>query len=251
MTSIAQDASSYCEVCSLASQNDDYFRNFKRHPSYTPILEHVSEELGYRYYETIFSEHIKNNALDAKINDSLGNPVIYKYPFGEFSPTTLRYLKVLSDLSMHDLNHFKIAEIGAGYGGQYVVMRQFFKPLSYDFFDLNEVESLIDKYISTLGLNDIDISYSGHSGHKRPVYDLVISNFAISECDIFTQDHYIENVIKRAKHGYITYNHMRGYSVGEFINKLTDQGKSCVVTDEIPDSRPTGHTWPSTVVIRW
>ena len=36
----------YITICEEASKNDDVFLSFKQDPRYTPILEHVSPELG-------------------------------------------------------------------------------------------------------------------------------------------------------------------------------------------------------------
>lgn len=238
MASTAEESPGYCDVCYLASNNDKYFSSFKRDISYQAILEHVNRSQGELYYSNITSKHIKSNIDLAKINDKLGNPVVYDYHFGQWSPTTLRYLKVLSDLSIYDLNNFSIAEIGAGYGGQYTVLRQFYSPKSYDFFDLEKVLPLIKKYVSNLNLEDIDISYENQFNRKkfRNEYDLLLSNYAISECDIDTQNYYFENVIRLSKRGYITFNHLRGYHIDDFLKILSSMKKDYKLVEEKPQT---------------
>ena len=58
-------------------------------------------------------------------NDRLGSPLTCDYDAcGRFSPTTLRYAKVYSDLMrlFRDLDGQRIIEIGGGYGGQCFVI---------------------------------------------------------------------------------------------------------------------------------
>jgi putative sugar O-methyltransferase len=151
------DNNTYPEVCLAAANDDTIFDSFKRNSGYTPILEHVCHSEGEEYYKNIKNKDILNNIQKFTINDKLGNPIIYNYTFGSFSPTTLRYIKVLSDLSEFSLNDKTIVEIGAGYGGQYTVLRQMFKPKKYIFVDLQPTLLLIKKYITKLELNDIEL----------------------------------------------------------------------------------------------
>lgn len=240
MSSISQDCINYCKVCDLAAKDDQFFKTFKRNNYYRAVLEHVEKEQGSLYYNELNENSvIKNNIQKASVNDRLGDPIIFDYEFGTFSPTTLRYAKVLEDIShLIELNGSRIAEIGAGYGGQYLVLRQFYKPESYSFFDLDPVLSLIKKYVDKTAQNDIALEYiSANTQHKfEKIYDLVISNYAISECDIEAQEHYISNILLKSKRGYITYNHMRGYSFEEFVLRLKNEGKNIQIFEEKPQT---------------
>jgi hypothetical protein len=57
-------------------------------------------------------------------------------------------------------------------------------------------------------------------------FDLVLSNWALSECTTEVQDRYIEHVLRRSRHGYITYNqisHLMGvesYRKQAFLDAL-------------------------------
>ena len=105
-TSIS-DNNLYPMYCYIASKNDAEFANFKRHSVYNFVLEHVSPQLGSDYLRKI----LEDNSLHLSIqdwkyilrNDSIGNPRTVQYSFGDSqivcSPTTLRYVKVLSDIS--------------------------------------------------------------------------------------------------------------------------------------------------------
>ena len=85
-----------------------------------------------------------------KQNDKIGEPNKYYYPNLKIkiSPTTLRYIKVASDLKriFGDLN-FNIVEIGCGYGGQFLILSKIFNIKSYLLIDLPIVNLLINKYL--------------------------------------------------------------------------------------------------------
>ena len=105
-TSIS-DNDRYPMYCYFASKNDAEFQNFKRNPVYTAILEHVTPEQGRDYLELILSNaEFRLSERDWKYilrNDSIGNPLTAQYTFGGMqitcSPSTLRYVKVLSDIA--------------------------------------------------------------------------------------------------------------------------------------------------------
>jgi len=93
------DYRDYLLICKLAVEKDDIFKDFKRTKDYKVILEHVSRELGQSYLNIIKKEKSLLKYLPAfKENNKVGCPITYKYDVGMFSPTTLRYSKVLLDL---------------------------------------------------------------------------------------------------------------------------------------------------------
>ena len=129
-TSIS-DYLEYKNVCLEASINDDMFNNFKRHPHYTPILEHTSYDLGLGYIKWLLENDFNTNKLEIlKTNDEQGNAVLelYPEPFGYISPSSLRYIKVLIELEklFGNLDNKNIVEIGVGYGGQCKLINDYF-----------------------------------------------------------------------------------------------------------------------------
>jgi putative sugar O-methyltransferase len=100
------------------------------------------------------------------------------------------------------LDDFKVIEIGVGYGGQCKILCDYFNIKSYDLVDLPEVLRLTEKYLSKYEYNNVNV------WDNKPEYDLVISNYAITECDREIQQYYIDNIAKKAKHGYITCNYI-------------------------------------------
>jgi putative sugar O-methyltransferase len=235
-TSIS-DNKLYPDVCRRASVDDAAFATFKSDPNYRVILEHVSVEQGERFYKEINNKDILLNINKFKANDILGCPQKFTYDFGTFSPSTLRYMKVLNDiLSSWDVEEKSIIEIGAGYGGQYFVMKQISNPKKYSFVDLPDVITLISRYLSTLGAND-NVEYIVGSNLEYVFdeeYDLIISNYGICECSESVQKYYIKEIISRSKHGYITHNQMSTYSLSSFIKELKKIDKDVAILPEVP-----------------
>ena len=111
------DDGRYVAFVRSALRDPKIFAEFKRHPDYRAILEHVSEEYGRKYLDLI----VRNDAgllgkmEQFKKNDLLGSPFLAHYPeTGEISPSTLRYVYVASELRRLFGSSLggKIAEIG-------------------------------------------------------------------------------------------------------------------------------------------
>lgn len=214
-TSIS-DYKEYIKVCENSYLTDEGFNNFKQNSDYNFILEHVTYEQGLEYIEEI----LKNCNLDLKFikkfkeNDLHGNPLLFDYgePFGLISPTTLRYIKVLSDLIKFfgSLDGMSVVEIGVGYGGQSKIIMDYFKIKEYNLIDLPEVNLLTKKYLSKFTYDNYTFLDFEKLPNKK--YDLVISNYSITECSKHIQDLYIEKVLKVSKMGYIT-----GNDIGELF----------------------------------
>jgi hypothetical protein len=187
----------YLEACKTAD-----IKNFKRDPRLTKIFEHASIEQGAAYLSLILKqtpELFKHNFT----NDLYGNPYLYEYILegGYFSPSTLQYIGVLSNLvtKFGSLDGIRIVEIGGGYGGQCRTIMDVFKPACYHIIDLSEVCELQNKYLA----NTISCS-SGFMGYGNTQYDLCISNYALSE--IPNNKEYIDKILRKSTHGYITCN---------------------------------------------
>ena len=171
----ASDNGAYPEFCYAASRHDEIFANFKRHPIYNAILEHVTGEMGKAYLEVALQNPaLKLDAEKWKIilqNDSVGNPRTATYNFGNAqitcSPTTLRYVKVLSDIiALFDTDKIKtVAEIGVGYGGQCRILMNLLPLVEYNLVDLPEVISLAEKFLNTVGLSENPVKWGGGTVH--------------------------------------------------------------------------------------
>lgn len=188
----------YLEACKTAD-----IKNFKRDPRLTKIFEHASIEQGSAYLSLILKqtpELFKYNFT----NDLYGNPYLYEYILegGYFSPSTLQYIGVLSNLvtKFGSLDGMRIVEIGGGYGGQCRTVLDVFKPNEYRIIDLYEVTRLQAAYLSDANNSDcIRLDYKIPDNN----YGLFISNYALSE--IPNNEAYID-LARRCTHGYITCN---------------------------------------------
>lgn len=209
-TSIS-DYNAYKDICLEASKNEEVFKTFKQNIAYTQILEHTSFAQGNEYLNYILKQDIDLTKLDKfKENDLQGGSTTYKYqePFNEISPSTLRYIKVLTEIKniFGSLDGFNICEIGTGYGGQAKILLDYFNIKEYNFVDLQEVLELNKRYLNKFEYKNLNFYTSDNLPDKE--YDLVISNYAFTECSKPIQDIYLSKIIKKSKRGYLTCNHI-------------------------------------------
>ena len=219
---------------------EDYssFKNFKRFKNYNKILEHLSFETGKKYLDLINKrdKSFISKGVILHEMDKLGNPIKYMYDEMNFSPTTLRYIKVSQDIKLLFGGKFnRIVEIGGGYGGQLIANDIYLKIDYYTVIDLDDVNMLIKKYVNsfltTLTYNAISLNQ-----YKVENIDLVISNYAFSELSKSIQIYYLEKVLKYASRGYLTLNCLNKkdrlnktellklFPDGEFIKEIPKTG---------------------------
>ena len=216
----------YLSACRAAAQGSDFFKNFKSHPAYRHVLEHVSYEEGQLYLDEIDIDY-KDVLDEVKENDKLGTPIQCSYDgVGMISPTTVRYLKNTSDIvNKFGTSFDSIVEIGGGYGGLCKVMSSFVKFEQYLLLDLEECNMLSKKYLSHFDLPTM--SYQPEEiVDVEENFDLLISNYALSECDRETQMMYIERFVKKSDKFYIMHNdfHADHGNMGheEFVEIMSD-----------------------------
>jgi hypothetical protein len=216
------DYSKYIEVCKGAVRDDaGQFDTFKRHPHYKTVLEHVTYQQGLEYLDIIREkcpELLKFTKAFTE-NDVIGNPRIFYYKSirETFSPTTLRYIKVVADLIelFYNLDGMDIIEIGGGYGGQCKIIHDISSPSSYTIVDLPEAMALSKKYLNRFDINNVTFGINNLEKH----YDLCISNYAFTEIDRKYQIMYAENIIKKSDKGYITCNFLGQRTKEESLSK--------------------------------
>ena len=216
----------YLSACRAAAQGSDFFKNFKSHPAYRHVLEHVSMEEGHQYLDEIEIDY-KDKLDEVKENDLYGTPITCSYDgVGQISPTTVRYLKNTSDIVTKFGTSFdSIVEIGGGYGGLCKVMSSFVKFEQYLLLDLEECNMLSRKYLSYFNLPTM--SYQAEEiVNVEDNFDLLISNYALSECNRETQMMYIERFVKKSDKFYLMHNNFHAdngnMSYEEFIDVMSD-----------------------------
>jgi hypothetical protein len=193
------------------------------------------QEVGQACFEHILQSRAVNFTVDDWLlflqNDSLGNPLIAEYNFGESqviaSPTTMRYIKVLVDLvTLFDVAVIKtVTEVGIGYGGQCRILMNTLPIERYNLIDLPEVLMLTEKFLTALNQSG-DLRYiDGTHLYNDGPCDLFISDYAFSELNKPAQDIYVEKILSKAKAGYVTWDGgifaevgmYTGYTLDEFV----------------------------------
>ncbi len=192
-------------------KNQKRFSSFKRNFYIKSIIETVDKKLGGKCLDILENRNdgiLQKGLSSVIISDAVGNPIKYKYPgyLLPMAPTTLRYLKIASDLNLLFGNKFKkVAEIGCGYGGQALVNDEILNIESIKLFDLPPVNKLIERYLNSHLFNG-SFKTTTLNQEVPEDYDLVISNYAFSELPKILQLKYIEKVLSRSKKGYLIMN---------------------------------------------
>jgi hypothetical protein len=254
-SSSASDDSTYPGFCNRAVASEDVFSSFRSSPEYTQILEHFGFEDGLAYLRRIASKHpaLLKTLHKFKINDNYGGATIFEYPdIGAFSPSTLRYVSHLGEISLHfrGLDGCNIVEIGGGYGGLCSTILSAANVRSYTIVDLPEVLELAKKWLgrtldetryAKLRFVSGIVPEAQSPTDDLEDYDLAISNFALTECIPSVQDSLISRFVRRARWGFFLYNlRHESQHPAELISKLEVAFK-CVPRAylEIPSTCPT------------
>ena len=153
-TTYANYVSSICDSGNISG--------FRVHPSYTYMLEHVSEEVGAQYLDAIlsFSSITEKEIIEfcAK-NDVVGDPAKYVYDNMCVSPTSLRYIfqahLVLTHMKATSQLNIDAVELGGGYGGLCLALFHFAPKYdihikSYKICDLPDIITLQKLYLGTV-----------------------------------------------------------------------------------------------------
>lgn len=218
-------AGAYLSSCKRAALDDRFFSVFKRDPGYRHVLEHVPFEEGQKYLDAIEIDYA-DKLNEIKENDRLGSPFVFEYPnVGVISPTTLRYIKNSSDIVGKFGTDIKsIVEIGGGYGGLCKVLSSFIKFESYLIIDLEEPNLLSRKYLSHFNLPTLS-HRSEEIDSIEENFDLLISNYAFSECERDVQMEYLEKFVKKSNKFYMMYNDFGPTNIHhkELIELLSDE----------------------------
>lgn len=219
----------YREICIRAALEDDTFNHFRSIEAYFNAVE--CGQAGE------FAAYLRKNASPKTLSlipkfrhlDSYGNPVKNMIQgLGLFSGTTLRYILIADHIAkLFTLpKDYTAVEIGAGFGGQAYILNTLMPCSHYFIYDLPEVEMLINRMMSTLSVNHV-FCLNSHAELPVDSIDLLISNYALSECDRITQLDYFNRVVAKAKRGYILFNDSNihdHFSLDEFIQLFYANG---------------------------
>jgi hypothetical protein len=195
--------------CIKIAESPELFNTFKqnhifRHVIGNDLLSKETADILYKNIETDLS--ILDKISVYKTNDIYGSPNLYDYPLtGNISPGTLYFLNILQSLKNHfgDISNFDIVEIGSGYGGQAKIILDH-SVKSYSMIDVLPTLNLCKKYLSAFEYENVNF----YDSNVIPTntYDLVISNWCLSEFDETGILNYIESVIRYCNNGYFLMN---------------------------------------------
>jgi len=237
----------YLGACTAAAESDALFNKFRRNQSYVKILEHVGYQHGLEYIDAIKKEigdaGISRDGDKWKAGDAFGGP---KQNFfsavGSISPSTLRYARIAYDIKkcFGDIADKSICEIGSGYGGQVRMLSALFGCDDFTIIDLLPPIQLAKKYLEKYQI--YPMCYCSDMISTIQIEpDIVISNYAFSELDSDEQIVYYNNVIRRAKCGYMLYNKTRGSLEIKTMQKMLKN--SIIIPEGISGSRSEILIW--------
>ncbi len=240
------DNGEYPELALKAALDPATFSIFRRHPSYTPVLEHVSRKQGEEYLKIIREKYnFKDDEIFQIIKPLMyiGNPRLLKIndlPY-KISTTALRYLKIGLDIKeLTGDNIGNVVEIGCGYGGQAIILDKLLEIKSYTFYDLWQVNLLIKRFIedSNFSSKYTLSTLKEDSNNNMNSWDFCISNYAFSELPKALQEMYIKRVLNNTKRGYMLMNSGLSGDYGNIKNlsqkELLDKFSHASIHDEVP-----------------
>lgn len=239
------------DVCKKAVHDDHYFRNFKRDPIYTLFFENLNFEQGKEILAKVEPNLLQPELLEKyRLSDSFGGCFLYSFEkIGQFSSSTLRYVKIASDLkkSFGSLDGMHIVEIGGGHGALCKIIHDIATPASYMIVDNKETLSLAKKALSLQGLNNIH--FVRPEKLKKESWDLIISDYSFTESSQHLQKAYVDKIFNQTPRGYLTCNffakHFRVRPMPKKTLLKSLQKREIQFAEELP------HTGPENFVAIW
>jgi hypothetical protein len=223
--------------CTKAICNSGNLSNFKSSQKFVFMLEHVPQDQGGQYYECL-KPIFSNNIITAfcNKNDSIGSPIKH-YINGlnsNVSPSSLRYLYhaylSLKHIQTLNLSSIDIVEVGCGYGGlclaiDYVSNNMNININSYACIDLENPLRLQQRYIETVGTHFPVRFHSAFTfgSDISGTNNFLISNYCFSEIGDENRQKYIEILIPKVSHGFMTWNAIPLFNFGKEFIKVEDE----------------------------
>lgn len=200
----------FLQMCKAAIEDDQIFSSFKQNANFRTVIGNdvLPKEVSDVIYNQIFEDNlITVEELEKfKSNDIIGAPYLYDYsPVGLISPGTIYFANILKELRKYfgNLSNHKLVEIGGGYGGQAKIILDS-GVASYTIVDISPTLELCEKYLSNFSYNNIEFIKA--DSIKTAKYDIVVSNWCLSEFDEEGMSFYIESIIKHCSQGYFLMN---------------------------------------------
>ncbi len=215
----------WSKFCARNAADDRRFARFRRMARHRLIVEATPPAEARQHFERVQRQTPHYRALFDRFLtlDRIGAPIMTEFaPDVWFAPNTVRYMRYLSDCETRfgNLDGATIVEIGIGFGGQCKIFFDRFRVGKYILIDLPGPIALARRVLTeTLGpeavaerLLFLEAGKTGApAGLPEGRFDLAISTLAFSECHRSIQQGYIDNVLSRARCGYIHRNEISGF----------------------------------------
>jgi hypothetical protein len=231
------DNNLFFQKCQDFSKNDDLFNSFKQDPIFKIVIGNDvrTKEISDICFDYINDNHnyLFDKIIKFKENDIYGSPNLYEYSkIGKISPGTLYFMFILSRVieNFGDISNFSICEIGSGYGGQAKIFMDY-GIKKYTCIDMKDTLLLAKKYLGKFKYDNI--SYIQADSIEIEKYDLVISNWCLSELDDDGILFYIKNIIEKSKYSYFEMNMWDITRKNKLINDLKKIYKNVNVYPEL------------------
>ncbi len=231
----------YVNYIATFVNNDINQWNFKSHPHYRYVLEHVFERQGNEYlieisrrFNEVYTAN-KDYLIElCHMNDSVGQPVKYNLSnFTQCSPTNMRYILhsflILTHMKECLIDNVDIIEIGGGYGGLCFFIHKLAHLFgitirSYCIFDLPAPLYLQRKYLENLQVFERNREPTLPLAAKANNFEL--SNEPTQEASYFGVNYAELNNIKNLyTHSYLISN----YAFSEISRELQAQYTEYVI----------------------
>jgi len=226
----------FLKECEKICLDESKFANFKRSPIFTKIIGNDvrSKDISDIWYAFLKNTEMMEKIKKYKTNDIFGNPICYYYPkTGIISPGTLYFLSITHDINTRLVNikNKKICEIGSGYGGQSKIFLDY-GCKEVDLIDRKQTLGLAKKYLDMFKYKNTCFHPTTSIPEKE--YDIVVSNWCVSELDKKGASFYLDNVIKKSQYGYFLTNHRSEEKKDWFIGELKKIYSNVVIEEENP-----------------
>jgi len=227
----------FLQECVELCENKEKFIHFKRSPIFCKVIGNDIREkkISDVWYEFLKDTELMNNINRFKTNDIIGHPLFYYYEkTGTISPGTLCFMSILHDINtrLTDVKGKKVCEIGSGYGGQAKILIDHGAE-SLDLIDRKETLGLASKYLNIFKYKNVNFHTTDSIVPQD--YDIVISNWALSELDEDGIEFYLDNVISRSQYGYFLVNFREDMLKQKWlVNKLDEIFSTVLIEEENP-----------------
>lgn len=235
------------EVCRKAASDDEAFNKFRNNDIVKLIIDGYPPHAAWEYLISIrnkpyFREIIRRwHESDSICSPQTKIKFTLKNKDFSLSPATGRYIRNvynLIEIFGKDILQGVICEIGAGFGGDCKIFKDFLNIYSdkaqqrhkYYIFDLPSAVGLIRRYLKSFNYSAKFMDVFNERSLPQH-YDLIISNAAFSEMRGKLLDQYFDKIISKADKGYFITNFEShsapdgGWTTEEFIGNLRAIGK--------------------------